>query len=102
MKFKKQEFAWGVLNGMIGQLIQRKKAIRGTDVSLNIFSEWFQACSNESNERTYAQNNLRHKGTKARKIYRGKYAHMHVKNEETQARRHVVTQGMQGYRHVVI
>ena len=31
----------GVLNGMKGQLIQRKTAIRGIEVSLNIFCKWF-------------------------------------------------------------
>ena len=31
----------GVLNGMKGQIIQRKTAIRGIEVCLNIFCEWF-------------------------------------------------------------
>ena len=31
---------FGVLNWMKGHIIQRKKAIRGIEVSLNIFSEW--------------------------------------------------------------
>ena len=31
---------FGVLNGMKGQIIQRKKAIRGIEVNLDIFSEW--------------------------------------------------------------
>ena len=31
---------FGVLNGMKGQIIQRKKAIWGIEVSRNIFSEW--------------------------------------------------------------
>ena len=31
---------WGVLNGMKGQTIQRKTAIRDTEVTLNIFCEW--------------------------------------------------------------
>ena len=30
----------GVLNEMKGQIIQRKTAIRGIEVSLNIFCEW--------------------------------------------------------------
>ena len=32
--------SFGVLNGMKGQIIQRKKAIQGTEVNLDIFSEW--------------------------------------------------------------
>ena len=31
---------FGVLNGMKGQIIQRKTAIQGIEVSLNIFCEW--------------------------------------------------------------
>ena len=31
---------FGVLNGMKGQIIQRKTAIRGIEVSLKIFCEW--------------------------------------------------------------
>ena len=31
---------FGVLNEMKGQMIQRKKAIRGIVVSFNIFPEW--------------------------------------------------------------
>ena len=31
----------GVLNGMKGQLIHRKTAIRDIEVSLNIFCKWF-------------------------------------------------------------
>ena len=31
---------FGVLNGMKGQLIQRKTATRGIEVSLSIFCEW--------------------------------------------------------------
>ena len=31
---------FGVLNGIKGQIIQRETAIRGTEVSLNIFCEW--------------------------------------------------------------
>ena len=31
---------FGVLNGMKGQMIRRKKRIRGIVVSLNIFSDW--------------------------------------------------------------
>ena len=35
-----EEVYFGVLNGMKGQIIHRKKAIRGIEVSLNKFSEW--------------------------------------------------------------
>ena len=31
----------GVLNGMKSQIIQKKTAIRGIEVILNIFYEWF-------------------------------------------------------------
>ena len=31
---------FGVLNGMKGQIIQRKAAIQGIKVNLNIFCEW--------------------------------------------------------------
>ena len=31
---------FGVLNGMKGQIIQKKTAIRGIEVSLHIFCEW--------------------------------------------------------------
>ena len=41
---------FGVLNGMKGQIIQRKKAIRGTEVNLDIFSEWLQARKHEHND----------------------------------------------------
>ena len=32
---------FGVLNGMKGQIIQRKTAMQGMEVSLSIFCEWF-------------------------------------------------------------
>ena len=34
---------FGVLNGMKGQIIQRKTAIRDTEKTLNIFCEWLWA-----------------------------------------------------------
>ena len=43
---------FGVLNGMKGQIIHRKTAMRGIEVSLNIFCEWLQARKHVKNERT--------------------------------------------------
>ena len=45
---------FGVLNGMKGQIIQRKTAIRGIKVSLNIFYGWLEACKHVENECTQA------------------------------------------------
>ena len=43
---------FGNLNGMKGQIIQRKTAIRGIKVILNIFYGWLKACKPVKNERT--------------------------------------------------
>ena len=43
---------FGVLNGMKGQIIQRKTAIQGIEVSLNIFCEWLQPSKHVKNECT--------------------------------------------------
>ena len=34
------EVCFGVSNGMKSQIIQRKTAVRGIEVSLNVFCEW--------------------------------------------------------------
>lgn len=53
----------GVLKGMKAQLIQRKAAIRGIEVSFNTFCQWLQTSKHLENERMQAGNNLRHENT---------------------------------------
>ena len=45
----------GVLNGIKAQMIQTKTAIRGIEMSLNIFCEWFYASKHVRNKRRKAR-----------------------------------------------
>ena len=58
---------FGVLDGMRGQIIQRKTTIQSIEVSLNKFFEWFETGKHVKNECNSARRHEIIKGTKTRR-----------------------------------